>query len=107
MSQCFVAQPVNVVVVSTYERDADLLQLCKTEWWGLFLFFHISGVACAQDSSPLWICNTSFYQWNQDISNVPCPLSGYDRPLAAAGWEPALVSGLVLGEPGSVPSGHL
>lgn len=106
MSQYFVALPVNVVVVSTYERYAVLLQLYKIEW-GLFLFFHISGVVCAQDSGPLWICNTSFYQWNQDISNVPCPLSGYDRPLAAAGWEPALVSGLVLGEPGSVPSGHL
>lgn len=77
MSQCFIAQPVNVAVVSTNERYAVLLQFCKTEWWGLFLFFHISGVACAQDSSPLWISNTSFYQWNQDISNVPCPLSGY------------------------------
>ncbi len=77
MSQCFVAQPVNNTVASTYERDAVLLQLSQTEWWGLFLFFHISGVACAQDSSPLWRCNTSFYQWNQDISNVPCPLSGY------------------------------
>jgi len=56
MSQSYIAQPVNVAVVSTYERYVVLLQLCKTEWRGLFLFFHIAGVACAQDSSPLWMC---------------------------------------------------